>query len=75
MDAPCIARVLCGRQTLAASSKLESETRSLVSSVTQETLLLHHTTLAEAQRCGVSGVSGFVTLLNTEALLILLSTN
>lgn len=39
MDAPCIARVLCGRQTLAASSKLESETRSLVSSVIQETLL------------------------------------
>lgn len=39
MDAPCITRVLCGRQTLAASSKLESETRSLVSSVIQETLL------------------------------------
>lgn len=70
IDAPCIARVQCGRQTLAASSKLESESRLLMSSVIQETLLSITPHLLKL-RCEVSG---FVSPSNTKAFLIPLST-
>lgn len=52
MDAPCIAQVQCGWQTLAASSELEPKTQSLRELSNTGNTPLQHFTLAETQMWG-----------------------